>query len=132
MDRAQVVADGSAVYIATQRAGSKAVKYVQDEIIRYDLIDSGRLFRSIDYRIHRTPSGNIIADVGPFKDKYVLSYAKFPHDGTDSPITAGGKIMPVKIKRGGPLLFLKSVSGQAAKPYLANGLKKIRAEDWYR
>lgn len=131
VDREQVVADGSDVYNATRRAGIQAVKYVQDEIIRYDAVDSGALYNSIDYRIHQA-GGNIVADVGPYRgDDEVRKYAKYVHDGTEGPITPKrAKVMPVKIK-GGPLLFLTKVRGQEAKPFIRNALKKVRSEDWY-
>jgi hypothetical protein len=131
VDREQVVAVGSAVYEATKRAGIQAVKYVQDEIIRFDAVDSGALYNSIDYRIHQA-GGNIVADVGPYKgDADVRNYAKYVHDGTEGPITPkNAKYMPVKIK-GGPLLFLTKVRGQEAKPFIANALKKVRRDDFY-
>lgn len=131
VDRQQVVADGSDVYSATVRAGVQAVKYVQDEIIRYGAVDSGALYNSIDYRIHQA-GGNIIADVGPYRgDDEVRKYAKYVHDGTEGPIVPKrAKRMPVKIK-GGPLLFLTKVKGQEAKPFIRNAIKKVKADDFY-
>jgi hypothetical protein len=131
IDREQVVADGTDVYNATKRAGEQAVKYVHDEIIRFGAVDSGALYNSIDYRIHQA-GGNIVADVGPYKgDDDVRKYAKYVHDGTDGPIVPKkAKRMRVQIK-GGPLLFLASVKGQEAKPFIRNALKKVRADDFY-
>lgn len=131
VDREQVVADGSAPYLAAERAGIQAVKYVQDEIIRFGAVDSGALYNSIDYRIHQA-NGKLYADVGPYNgSEAVRTYAKYVHDGTQGPIEAkSGGVMPVKLK-GGPLLFLKQVRGQDPKPYLANALKKVRANDFY-
>lgn len=131
VNREEILSDGSAVYRSLQRAGEQAVKYVQDEIIRFDAVDSGKLYNSIDYRIHRA-GDKLIADVGPYKDASVLKYAKYVHDGTDSPIPrAGPKVMPIKIK-GGPSLVVSRVKGQKAKPYIANALKKVRNSDFYR
>lgn len=131
VDENALLAPGSAVYGSFQRAGRTAVRYVQDELIRMDAVDSGELYNSIDYEIFRSGRGISVA-VGPFKgDANVQRYARYVHDGTRGPITTKppGGVMPVKIK-GGPLLFLKSVKGQDPKPYLANALKKVKATDF--
>ena len=134
IDREEAMRNGSAMYTAMERMGDQSVKYVQDELIRYDAIDSGTLYNSIDYRI-RQVGDRLIADVGPYKDEKALVYAKYVHDGTANPGRPsipqdGPKLMPVKIKGYGTV-FVTRVRGQEPKPYIANALKKVKAGDFY-
>lgn len=115
---------GSAPYIAAERFGRQAVRYVQDALIQEGLIEDGDLYNSIDYEVFRSGKG---LSVAVFSDEKHALYTNF---GTDGPITAGGKLMPVKIK-GGPLLFLRSVRGQAAKGYFEQALRRTASGDWY-
>lgn len=119
---------GGVGYEAAKRAGRAAVRYVQDEIIRFDAVESGELYNSIDYEIFRSGKGVSVV-VGPSGSDRLQRYARYVHDGTTGPITADGKLMPVQIK-GGPLLFLRSVKGQKAKPYVTNAMRKLKSEDF--
>lgn len=130
VDEDVLLEKGQPIYTATERAGRQAVRYVQDEIIRMDAVDSGELYNSIDYEIFRSGRGLSVA-VGPKASSRAARYARYVHDGTKGPIRSkSGKLMPVKLKGRTHVLLLSEVNGQEPKPYLANALKKIKTEDF--
>jgi hypothetical protein len=119
-----LLAPGSAVYVAADRAGAASRDRVRKKVLAGGNIDSGELYDSIDYEIFRSGKG-LSVSVGS-----AAKHARYVEYGTRSPIPAAGpKRMPIKIK-GGPTIIVSRVKGQDAKPYFRDALKEISPDDW--
>lgn len=127
IDQIRATEPGSTIYQAHERAAERLVAEAKEQAPKR----SGKMAAAIDYEIRGLGRGlSAIVGVGETgADPDPADYALFVTNGTSGPIYPTDSPVLVILDGRGPV-YHKSVSGQAANPFLARALAKMRDADW--
>lgn len=126
----QVIASpGGPVWEAVTRAAAATRERAKVDLIANGLVDKGRLVQSIESIVElrgEEVTGRVGTDVG---------YARYVHDGTDSPIVPRVKRALAFVPKGGArMVVVSQVRGTKEtgrfSPFLKNALDKVSLADF--
>lgn len=120
---------GGVVHDAVRSAAARTRERAKVDLIRNGLIDKGLLLNSIESQV-RSRGDRVIGRVGTD-----VEYAKFVHEGTDSPIVPRTQRALAFVPRGGArLVVVSQVRGTKEtgrfSPFLTNALEQLSLGDF--
>lgn len=123
-----ITGPGGPVYQAVQQAAATTRDRAKVELIRAGLVDKGLLVNSIETQI-RVRGDNVVGRIGTD-----VTYARYVHEGTDSPIVPRTQRALAFVPRGGArLVVVSQVRGTKETgrytPYLTIALEQLSVGD---